>query len=130
MARHSEVTTRGVCVSVHSLYVRSRSRPEDGQWFFAYHVEIANRGEASVQLISRHWVITDGDGHVEEVRGPGVVGEQPRLQPGERFEYTSACPLPTPFGTMHGSYQMVTEDGEQFDAAIEAFSLSLPNLLN
>lgn len=83
-----------------------------------------------MQLISRHWVITDADGHVEEVRGPGVVGAQPVLRPGERFQYSSACPLPTAFGTMHGSYQMVTEDGEEFDAEVAAFSLSTPYALN
>jgi ApaG protein len=83
-----------------------------------------------MQLISRHWVITDADGKVEEVRGPGVVGAQPVLRPGERFQYTSACPLRTSFGTMHGTYQMVTDDGDRFDAEIAAFSLSTPYALN
>lgn len=130
MSEHSGTVTRGVRVRVLARYIEERSNPEDGLWFFAYRVEIANVGESKVQLISRHWIITDGDGHVEEVRGPGVVGEQPLLAPGQSFEYTSACPLPTPFGTMHGSYQMIDEEGERFDATIAPFALSLPNLIN
>lgn len=130
MSEHSGTVTRGVRVRVLARYIEERSNPEDGLWFFAYRVEIANVGESKVQLISRHWIITDGDGHVEEVRGPGVVGEQPLLAPGQSFEYTSACPLPTPFGTMHGSYQMIDEEGERFDATISPFALSLPNLIN
>lgn len=130
MADHSEAVTRDVRVAVQARYIPQRSRPDDGLWFFAYRVELENVGEETVQLLTRHWVITDGEGRVQEVRGPGVVGEQPVLGPGERFEYTSACPLPTAFGTMHGSYQMITEDGERFDAKIEAFSLSLPNTVH
>jgi len=126
----SQATTRGLEVHVDSRYIPERSSVEDGRWFFAYTVSLRNMGTEPVQLLSRHWVITDADGNVEEVRGPGVVGAQPVLQPGERFQYTSACPLPTAFGTMHGTYQMRTEDGEAFDAEIAAFSLSTPYALN
>jgi ApaG protein len=125
----SEATTRGVTVRVVSTYVPERSAPEHSHWFFIYHVVIANDGEETVQLVSRHWIITDANGQVEEVKGAGVVGEQPTLAPGESFEYTSACPLPTPFGTMHGTYQMVTADGG-FDAQIAPFSLAEPNAIN
>ena len=130
MPENSEAVTRNVRVRVQARYVAQRSRPEDGLWFFAYRVELENLGEETVQLVSRHWIITDGEARVEEVRGPGVVGEQPVLGPGETFQYTSACPLPTSFGTMHGSYQMVTEDGDRFDAEIAPFSLSLPYAVN
>ena len=115
---------------VESRYVPEQSDPDRGGWLFAYTVRIANQGDETVQLISRHWIITDGNGNVEEVRGPGVVGAQPVLRPGESFEYTSACPLRTDFGTMHGTYQMLTEDGEYFDAEISAFSLSTPYAVN
>jgi ApaG protein len=126
----SEAITRGIEVRVESRYVPEQSDPDRGGWLFAYTVRIANKGEETVQLISRHWIITDGNGNVEEVRGPGVVGAQPVLRPGESFEYTSACPLRTDFGTMHGTYQMLTEDGEYFDAEISAFSLSTPYAVN
>lgn len=122
----SEATTRGVKVFVTSTYVAERSAPAERRWFFAYRVRISNTGDETVQLLNRHWVITDADGHVEEVRGPGVVGEQPVLDAGEIFEYTSFCPLATPFGTMEGSYEMVTEKGERFLAAIAPFTLSEP----
>ena len=122
----SESTTRGVTVRVDSRYVPERSEPESSEWFFAYRIQITNAGEETVQLLSRHWLITDAIGRVEEVRGAGVVGEQPVLQPGESFEYTSACPLPTSFGSMQGTYQMVTSSGESFDADIAPFSLSEP----
>ena len=126
----SDTTTRGVRVVVRSEYVPERSSPADAQYFFAYRIRISNAGEDTVQLLSRHWVITDGDGQVEHVRGPGVVGEQPVLEPGESFEYTSFCPLPTPIGSMHGSYQMVTAGGSTFDAEIAPFSLAVPSALN
>jgi ApaG protein len=125
-ADRSEIVTRGIRVEVESSFVPERSDPDEGQWFFAYRVRIRNEGEETAQLVSRHWVIIDGRGRVEEVRGPGVVGEQPVLRPGEAFEYTSACPLRTPDGTMHGSYQMVTAGGERFDAAIAPFALGEP----
>lgn len=126
----SEATTRGVEVRVESRYVPEQSNPDRGGWLFAYTVSIANHGRDTVQLVSRHWVITDANGETEEVRGPGVIGAQPVLRPGESFEYTSACPLGTAFGTMHGTYRMVTEGGEPFDAEIAAFSLSTPFGLN
>ncbi len=126
----SEATTRGVRVQVQSAYVPERSAPQEGRYFFAYRIRVSNLGERPVQLISRSWVITDGNGHVEHVRGPGVVGEQPLLAPGESFEYTSVCPLPTPIGSMHGSYQMVASGDTRFDAEIAPFSLAVPTALN
>jgi ApaG protein len=122
----SEAVTQGVRVRVESEYAPDRSKPSKNQWFFLYTVTITNEGPEVVQLLTRHWVITDGTGHVEEVRGPGVVGKQPTLNPGERFEYTSGCPLATPFGVMDGTYQMVTQSGERFDAKIAPFTLSEP----
>jgi len=122
----SEAVTRGVRVQVQSQHAPERSNPASQQWFFLYTVTITNEGTETVQLVSRHWIITDGHGHVEEVRGPGVVGEQPVLRPGETFTYTSGCPLTTSLGTMEGTYQMVTGSGERFDAAIAAFILSEP----
>lgn len=126
----SDATTRGVRVEVHSAYLPERSAPPEGRYFFAYRVRISNQGEETVQLVSRHWVIADSSGRVEHVQGPGVVGEQPVLGPGEAFEYTSFCPLPTPIGSMHGSYQMVTSGGARFDAEIAPFSLAVPTALN
>jgi ApaG protein len=126
----SEAITRGIRVRVESSYVPERSEPERGSWFFIYTVEVANLGQETAQLVSRHWIITDADGTVREVRGPGVVGEQPTLEPGQSFTYTSACPLETPFGTMHGTYQMVTNTGERFDAEIAPFSLGEPHAIN
>lgn len=126
----SDCTTRGVRVQVVSLYIPERSTPEDDAYFFAYRVRISNLGGEPIRLLSRHWVITDGEGEVEEVQGDGVVGEQPHLQPGEGFEYTSACPLSTRVGTMQGTYQMVTDEGDGFDAQIAPFTLAVPNALN
>jgi ApaG protein len=126
----SQATTHGVRIEVESAYVPERSAPEQDYYFFAYRVRISNVGEETVQLLSRHWVITDGDSKIEEVRGPGVIGEQPVLEPGQAHEYTSACPLRTQVGTMHGSYQMVSASGESFDAQIAPFTLALPNVLN
>jgi ApaG protein len=122
----SETTTRGVRVAVVSEYAADRSRPLQHQYFFLYTITISNEGAETVQLLTRHWIITDGGGHIEEVRGPGVVGQQPVLAPGESFTYTSGCPLATPFGTMEGTYQMVTRGGEEFDAKIAPFTLSEP----
>ena len=107
-----------------------RTNLAEGQWFFAYTIRITNEGSVPVQLISRRWLITDGTGEVNEVSGPGVVGEQPRLNAGESFEYTSGCPLPTPFGEMCGSYQMAVEGGEGFDAEIGSFSLREPGAIH
>ncbi|QQR81229.1 MAG: Co2+/Mg2+ efflux protein ApaG [Deltaproteobacteria bacterium] len=120
----STATTRGVLVEVESEYVEERSDPEQNRYFFAYHIRITNKSDETVKLISRHWTITNSDGASEEVQGPGVVGEQPRLDPGESFEYTSFCPLTTPVGVMQGTYQMVTDDEESFDAVIAPFTLS------
>jgi ApaG protein len=122
----SEAVTRGVRVSVQAEYAPDKSRPAQSEWFFLYTVRISNEGMEPVQLVTRHWVITDGTGRVEEVRGPGVVGKQPTLKPGESFEYTSGCPLPTSFGVMEGTYQMVSESGDLFDAKIAPFTLSEP----
>src|SRR5438067_5707256 len=122
----STAVTRGIRVTVRSQYIPERSSPKGGQYAFAYTVRIANEGEATAQLRTRHWVITDGEGKVQEVRGEGVVGAQPVLRPGQQFEYTSYCMLATPHGSMRGTYQMVRPSGEQFDAQIAAFPLSLP----
>jgi ApaG protein len=126
----STTVTRGVRVAVEPRYLPEQSDPNNRHYLFAYQVTIRNEGEQPVQLMSRHWVITNGEGHVEEVRGAGVVGYQPRLAPGEQFQYTSGCPLDTPVGTMHGSFQMVVEGGEKFDAAISPFRLAVPGILN
>jgi ApaG protein len=124
----SEATTNGIRVQVESRYSPEHSRP--GQWFFLYTVTISNEASETVQLISRHWVIRDGNGRVEEVRGPGVVGDQPVLEPGDSYEYTSGCPLPTPFGSMLGSYQMVTAGGSHFDAEIAEFVVREPGAIH
>ena len=126
----SEAMTRGIRVEVRPNYLENQSDPRSGLWMFAYHVRILNDSTDTVQLLSRHWIITDATGRVEEVRGPGVVGEQPVLAPGQSFDYTSGCPLPTPMGTMHGSYQMVTQRGERFDAEIAPFTLAEPYTVN
>lgn len=119
-----------VIVQVDTTFVDEQSEPELERYVFAYHVTIENRGVADAQLLSRHWIITDATGHIQEVKGEGVIGEQPTLAPGESFKYTSAAMIATPVGTMHGSYQMVADDGTQFDAPIEAFRLSIPNILH
>lgn len=122
----SEAVTRGVRVRVQSRYDPKRSSPTAQQWYFPYTITITNEGEEAVQLMTRHWFITDGNNKIHEVRGPGVVGEQPVLQPGQSFSYTSGCPLGTPFGMMEGSYQMVNGAGEPFEAKIAAFELGQP----
>lgn len=126
----SEAITRGIRVRVRSRFVPERSDPERHHWFFLYTVEITNIGHETARLVSRHWIITDAEGRVQEVKGPGVVGEQPLLAPGQSFTYTSACPLPTSYGTMHGTYQMVTETGERFEAEIAPFWLGRPETLH
>jgi ApaG protein len=126
----SDTTTRGVRIEVESTYLSDRSSPRDSQYLFAYHVRISNVGSETAQLVSREWIITSADGEVERVKGPGVVGETPVLAPGGAFEYTSYCPLKTTVGSMHGSYQMVTADGETFEAQIAPFTLAVPNALN
>jgi ApaG protein len=126
----SDTVTRGIRVHVKSAFVPERSAPEQGEYFFAYTVKISNEGKETAQLVSRRWVITNGEGRVDVVEGPGVVGEQPVLPPGGAFQYTSFCPLPTPFGAMEGTYQMVTANGERFDALIAPFTLAVPTALN
>ena len=123
----STATTRGICVSVDARFSPEHSNPERQHWFFLYTIRIENAGDLTVQLQSRHWIITDGDGKVEEVRGEGVVGKQPLIGPGESFRYTSGCPLGTPEGIMVGQYFMVTEKGEAFAVDIPAFSLDSPS---
>jgi ApaG protein len=117
------LVTRGVRVSVESQYSSSRSNPKRGLWFFVYNIRIENVGEQTVQLLARHWRITDAHGKLEEVRGPGVVGQQPTLAAGEAFEYSSGCPLKTPFGSMQGTYEMTTDSGELFEVTIPPFAL-------
>ncbi|HEX9904360.1 MAG TPA: Co2+/Mg2+ efflux protein ApaG [Propylenella sp.] len=118
--------TRKVSVTVEPQYLEDRSDPAEKRFFWAYTIEIANSGEASVQILARHWIITDQNGKREDVRGIGVVGEQPVIPPGASFTYTSGCPLPTPSGVMVGSYQAVDAEGELFSVAIPAFSLDVP----
>ncbi len=120
-------TTRLINVTVQPFYLEDQSEPNEGRYVWAYHVRIENRGRETVQLRNRHWKITDSRGQVQEVRGPGVVGEQPVLGPGESFEYTSGTPLPTPSGIMVGSYEMETPAGESFLVRIPAFSLDSPH---
>ena len=126
----STAITEGIRVTVESMYVSEQSAPRAQRYVFAYKVKIANEGTEAAQLRTRHWVITDGNGKVEEVRGPGVIGKQPLLRPGEQFEYTSGCVLQTPRGEMHGTYQMHRPDGRAFDAEIAPFALALPYSLN
>ena len=125
-ASSSAAVTNNVRVVVESQYAPEYSRPSQHEWFFHYTVRITNEGRQQVQLLSRHWVITDASQHVEEVKGPGVVGEQPVLAPGESFQYTSGCPLKTSTGVMRGTYQMVDEDGGYFDVEIAPFALHEP----
>ncbi len=114
-------------MSVEPTYLETRSSPKNSQYFWAYRVVIENQGPETVQLLSRHWMITNARGELNEVKGPGVVGEQPVLKPGESFEYTSGAPLNTPSGMMGGAYQMESENGEHFDIEIPTFSLDCPN---
>lgn len=122
-----EEITDGIKVTVKPIYLEDQSSPSDDHYVWAYQVVIENLSDRTVQLINRHWRITDAMGRMEEVRGPGVVGEQPVLEPGERFEYTSGTPLSTPSGIMFGTYEMETEDGDAFDVTIPAFSLDSPH---
>lgn len=126
----SDTTTRGIRVQVRSFYDEERSSPQENYYFFAYQVRISNLGRETVQLVSREWFITDGNGDTQRVQGSGVVGEQPVLAPGGAFEYTSFCPLPTQVGSMYGSYRMVLENGEGFEAEIAPFSLAVPHAVN
>jgi len=131
MAMHgSHSVTEGIEITIRSGYVESQSNPDEDNFFFAYEVTIENIGERKAQLLSRHWVITDGAGDEKHVRGDGVVGEQPTLEPGEVFQYTSFCPLETPVGSMLGTYRFKRPDGAMFDAIIAPFTLAIPNMLN
>lgn len=123
LAPISEAVTDGIRVEVLSRHAPENSRPQEGEWVFQYTVRITNLSSDTVQLLSRHWIITDALEHIEEVRGPGVVGEQPVLAPGESFKYSSWCPLKTPTGMMHGTYRMVRAGGEEFDIQIAPFGL-------
>jgi ApaG protein len=126
----SNTLTHSIRVRCESFFVPERSKQNECLYYFGYRIRITNEGTEPGQLISRHWIITDGVGPVEEVRGPGVVGEQPRLGPGELFEYTSACPLHTGYGTMHGSYRMARDDGSTFHVDIAPFELIVPAMSN
>lgn len=126
----SETARYKMKVDVETTYIGEQSAPEKGRFVFAYTITIQNLGSVAARLLSRHWVITDANGKVQEVRGEGVVGEQPYLQPGEGFQYTSGTLLETPFGTMQGSYQMIADDGVKFDAIIPPFALSVPYTLH
>ena len=117
-------------VQVQPTYIAEQSDPANDHYVFSYTVTIRNNGSAPAKLLTRHWIITDGDGNIQEVKGDGVVGEQPHLQPGEGYQYTSGTFMSTPFGTMHGSYQMISDEGEKFDAEIPAFQLTVPNTLH
>lgn len=126
----SEAVTSGVRVQVRARYSAEHSSPPQSRWFFLYTITISNEGRSTVQLINRHWTIVDGTGHTEEVHGPGVVGEQPVLEPGQRFEYTSGCPLPTPFGSMAGTFDMARRDGTRFEAEVGLFQLIRPGSIH
>ena len=126
----SDTTTNGIRVQVTTKFLPERSSPRDGEYLFAYFIQISNVGSETAQLISRHWVITNTDGEEEEVRGDGVVGNQPVLAPGAVHNYNSFCQLKTAVGTMHGEYTMVTPSGETFEARIAPFTLAVPHALN
>ena len=126
----SEEQNFQLSIDVETTYIDEQSDPENDRFVFAYTIIIRNTGTVAAKLISRHWIITDANNYTQEVKGEGVVGEQPHLSPGEGFQYTSGTVLDTPIGSMHGSYQMVSDDGEEFDAEIPMFTLSRPNALH
>ena len=126
----SNTKTKGIRINVEPEYLPQRSDPTKPIYFFAYHITITNESDDKIQLVSRYWHITDSNGNVEEIRGPGVVGQQPNLEVGESFKYTSYCPLPTEFGVMHGAFQMVRSDGAAFDARVKPFKLAVPFSVN
>jgi ApaG protein len=130
LAPMSDAVTNSIRVEVMSRHSAENSRPNQGEWVFEYTVRITNQGSETVQLLSRHWIITDASEHVEEVKGPGVVGEQPVLAPGESFKYSSWCPLKTPIGRMRGTYRMTRTGGAQFDAEIAPFALKAAYTVN
>ncbi len=121
-------TTRSVTITVRPEYLEDQSKPDENHYVWAYHIRIENHGTRTVQLLTRYWRIVDSTGRTQEVRGPGVVGEQPVLHPGESFEYSSGTPLSTPSGIMVGSYEMTTDGGDKFEVAIPAFSLDSPHI--
>ena len=123
-------TNYAISVDVQPAYIAEQSDPNNNQYVFSYTVTIKNTGNIPAKLITRHWIITDGDGETQEVKGEGVVGEKPYLKPGEDFCYTSGTMMKTPIGTMHGSYQLIADDGVSFDAEIPSFSLNVPNMLH
>ena len=125
-----DIPTYNTTVSVVTSYIPEQSDPDNDRFAFAYTITIKNEGSVPAKLLSRHWIITDADGSSQEVRGEGVVGEQPHLQPGEDFEYTSGTLLDTPVGSMRGSYQMLADDGKEFECPIAPFTLSMPNKLH
>ena len=126
----SDVVTNGIRVTVHSAHVPERSKPDEDYFFFAYSVCVRNESRGEVQLLSRHWWISDGNGETREVEGPGVVGRTPSLNEGEEFRYTSFCPLPTPVGAMRGTYQMIDVEGDAFDVEVGIFQLALDYAIN
>lgn len=126
----TDMLANQIDIDVETHYIEEQSIPEDNRYVFAYTITIRNNGEQPAKLLSRHWIITDGDGNTQEVKGEGVVGEQPHIGPGDYFRYTSGTVLETPVGTMEGSYQMKADDGSEFDAMIPVFTLSLPHTLH
>ncbi len=126
----NDETDYNINVTVDSQYIEAESNPEANRFVFAYTVRIENKGDIAAKLISRHWIITDANNRTQEVKGKGVIGEQPYLKPGESFEYTSGTMMETPVGSMYGSYQMIANDEHSFDALIEPFTLALPKILN
>ncbi|WP_068857976.1 Co2+/Mg2+ efflux protein ApaG [Perlucidibaca aquatica] len=124
------VDAHGISIQVRSEYLAEPSNPAEKRYVFAYHIRIRNEGARTARLLTRHWIITDAEARVQEVRGDGVIGEQPTLAPGEHFEYTSGSVLETPVGSMHGSYGMINEVGERFESPIPAFTLAIPRVLN
>jgi ApaG protein len=127
---NEEVVRHKISVEVETAYLEDQSEPRERRYVFAYTITIRNEGEVAAKLLTRHWIITDADARVQEVRGDGVVGEQPYLKPGQGFRYSSGAVLETPVGTMQGSYQMVADDGARFDAPIPAFRLAMPGMLH
>jgi len=117
-------------IKVQPAFIAEQSEPEKNHYVFSYTVTIRNNGSTPAKLLTRHWIITDGDGLIQEIKGEGVIGEQPHLKPGEGFQYTSGTFMNTPYGTMHGSYQMIADSGEKFDAKIPSFQLAVPNTLH